>query len=114
MSARWEAFDGLLRELGALRTEARTLDTDALGEAVIAEVDRLIGDAAQAVDGTIAGPENETLIVAACEAIVTARARIEALHTTASRSWDLIGRSIELRRKSAQLLYQQIRSREDR
>ncbi|HEV7498500.1 MAG TPA: hypothetical protein VGQ33_00795 [Vicinamibacteria bacterium] len=112
MSSQWGMVDGLLRELGSLRSDAQTLDSAAVGEAVIAEVDRLITDAAEAVDGTIVGPESESLVVRACEAIVAARARIGALTATATRSWELIGRGVELRRQAARLLYDRIRGRD--
>jgi hypothetical protein len=105
MPSPWGAVDRLLRELGSLRNDARALDP-ALGRDVQAEVDRLIGAAAQAVDETMSGPDVESVLVAACEAIVVARDRMASLSATISRSREVVGRSVALRRESARLLEQ--------
>jgi hypothetical protein len=113
MHSRWGMVDSLMREIGALRNEARALDPHTVDEKVVAEVDRVIADAAQAIDETIAEPDDEGLLVGACEAIVVARERIEALRATAKRSSEIVGRSIELRRQAARQLYEQLLTQED-
>lgn len=103
-----------MRELGSLRDDARGFDPAHTAQAVVAEVDALIAAAAQAVDETIPGPESEGLLIGACEAIMEARERIQALKTTAARAADIVGRSVELRRESARLLYRRISTDGDR
>jgi hypothetical protein len=56
------------------RLDPRTLD-----ERILADFDRPIADAAQAIDETITEPEDEDDLIGFCEAIVVARERIEAL-----------------------------------
>src|SRR5713226_855900 len=101
MHSRWGMVDSLMREIGALRNEARALDPRAVDEKIVADIDRVIADAAQAIDETIAEPEEESRLIGACEAIIVARERIEALRATAKRSGEIVGRSIELRRQTA-------------
>lgn len=109
MSSPWGTFDGLLRELGALRHDASALDRGTVGETVIAEVDRLIAGAAQALDGTIAEPESDVLVAGAREAILEARERIASLSGKVSPARELVGRGVERRDKSAPLLYGRLR-----
>ena len=106
MNSPWGMVDSLMRELGALRNEARRLDSRDMSTAVAAEVERCIGAAAQAIDEAIATPEDEDRLLGVCEAILVARARIEALRSTARRSRDLVAQSQELRRQNARLLYE--------
>jgi hypothetical protein len=108
MSSPWAAVDQLMRELGSLRTDARALEP-AASASLAAEVDWLIASAAQAVDDTIGAPESEPLLLGACAAIVEARERIGTLKAAVSRSERVVARSVELRRKSARLLYDSIR-----
>ncbi|HEU0107692.1 MAG TPA: hypothetical protein VFT38_16045 [Vicinamibacteria bacterium] len=98
-----------MRELGSLRNDARTL-APTISDSITAEVEWLIASAAQAVDDTITGPENETLLLGACAAIIEARERIATMRATTSRSDKIVKRSVELRRQSARLLYDSIRS----
>jgi hypothetical protein len=105
----WGAVDQLMRELGALRNDARAL-SPSVGNSITSEVEWLIAAAAQAVDDTIAGPESEPLLLGACAAIVEARERIRALTATAAHSSKIVGRSVELLRQSARLLYDTIRA----
>ena len=105
--------DSLMREIGTLRNDARGLDPRAVDEKIVAEVDRVIADAAQAIDETIAEPDDEALLVGACEAIVVARERIEALRATARRASEIVDRSIELRRQAARQLYDRLLTQED-
>src|SRR5260221_3315109 len=100
MHSRWSMVDSLMREIGALRNEARAIGPRTVDEKIVAEVDRVIADAAQAIDETIAEPEDESRLLGACEAIVIARERIEALRATAKRAGEIVGRSIELRRQA--------------
>src|SRR5258706_13948950 len=100
MHSRWSMVDSLMREIGALRNEARAIDPRTIDEKIVAEVDRVIADAAQAIDETIAEPEDESRLLGACEAIVVARERIDALRATAKRAGEIVGRSIELRRQA--------------
>jgi hypothetical protein len=114
MHSRWGMVDSLMREIGALRNEARALDPRAVDEKIVADIDRVIADAAQAIDETIAEPEEESRLIGACEAIVVARERIEALRATAKRSSEIVGRGIELRRQSARQLYDALLTQDDR
>jgi hypothetical protein len=79
----------------------------------VADIDRVIADAAQAIDETIAEPEEESRLIGACEAIVVARERIEALRSTAKRAGEIVGWSIELRRQAARQLYDALLIQED-
>ena len=110
MSSPWAAVDQLMRELGSLRSDARALEPSA-STSLAAEVDWVIASAAQAVDDTISEPEREALLLGACAAIVEARERIAALNAAVSHSQKIVARSVELRRKSARLLYDSICSR---
>jgi hypothetical protein len=103
--------DSLMREIDALRNEARTLDPRTLDDKIVADVDRFIAEAAQAIDETIAEPEDETRLIGACEAIVIARERIQALQPTAKHSGQIVGRSLELRKKAAKQLYDALLAR---
>ena len=105
MSSPWAMVDSLMRELGSLRNDARKLDGREADARIAAEVDRYIGEAAQAIDEAITGPEDEDRLISVCEAIVTARARIDALRTATSRSQELVAQSIDLRRQTARVLY---------
>ena len=78
MGSPWRMVDSLMRELGALRNDARSLDSRDLNAEVAAEVERCIGDAAQAIDEAISSPEDEKGLLGVCEAIAVARLRIEA------------------------------------
>jgi hypothetical protein len=111
MDSPWGMVDSLMRELGALRNEARSLDSRDMSAEVAAEVERCIGEAAQAIDEAIATPEDEDRLLGVCEAILVARARIETLQSTARRSRDLIAHSQELRRQNVRLLYETLRRR---
>jgi len=73
MHSRWGMVDSLMREIGALRNEARALDPRTIDEKLVADIDRVIADAAQAIDETIAEPEEESRLIGACEAIIVAR-----------------------------------------
>jgi hypothetical protein len=111
MHSPWAAVDHLVRELGALRDNARALPHAATS--VTAEVEWLIATAAQAVDDTITSPEDEPLLLDACGAIVEARERIAARRAGATRSGKIVARSVELRRESARPLFDSIRKRDD-
>lgn len=111
MHSPWGLVDSLIRELGALRNEARGLDPRVLDERITADLDLYIANAAQAVDDTIAGPEEEDSILGACEAIVVARERIEALRLAVKRSGAIVERSVELRKQAARHLYDSIKAR---
>ncbi len=113
MHSRWGMVDSLMREIGALRHEVRALDPRTIFEKIVADIDRIIADAGQAIDETIAEPEEESRLIGACEAIIVARERIEALRATAKRSGEIVGRSIELRRQSARQLYDALLTQED-
>jgi hypothetical protein len=107
MRSAWSAVDRLMREVGALRNEARKLEPAAT-QSLAAEVDWLIATAAQAVDDTIVEPESEPLLLGACAAIVEARERIAALQASAARAAKVVSRSVELRRESVRILYESI------
>ena len=112
MHSRWGMVDSLMRELGALRNEARTLDPRLLDDRIVADIDRHIADAAQAIDETIAEPEEEEDLIGVCEAIVVARDRIEALRTAVKRSGAIVERSLALRKQAARQLYETLKTRE--
>jgi hypothetical protein len=113
MHSRWGMVDSLMREIGVLRNEARALDPRAVDETIVAEIDRVIADAAAAIDEAIAEPVEESRLIGACEAIVVARERIEALRATTKRVSEIVGRSIELRRQAARQLYDALLTQED-
>jgi hypothetical protein len=111
MHSPWSLVDSLMRELGALRNEARGLDPRVLDEQIEADIERHLANAAQAIDNTISGPEDEDGILGACEAIVVARERIKALQLAVKRSGAIVERSVELRRHAARQLYDSIKAR---
>jgi hypothetical protein len=102
--------NGLMREIGALRNEARALDPRVLDERLVADIDRHIADAALAIDETITEPEEEEILIGACEAIVVARDRIERLRAAAKRSGAIVESSVELRRQAARQLYHALKT----
>ena len=111
MHSRWGMIDSLMREIGALRNEARGLDPGGLNARIVAEVDRCIADAAQAIDETIAGPEAEDGLIGACEAIVVAREHLEALRGTLKKSGGAVERNVAQRRQAARQLYETLKAR---
>ena len=58
---------------------------------MLEEAARTIGDAAHAIGATLDAPEDEDRLLDACEAIVTARARLHALRDAPVRSRDAPG-----------------------
>ena len=113
MHSRWGMVDSLMREIGALRNDARTLDPRLLDERLVSDIDRHISEAAQAIDETIAGPEDEDSLIGVCEAIVVARDRIDALRATLKRSAAIVERSVDLRKQAARQLYEALKTRGD-
>jgi hypothetical protein len=103
-----------MREIGSVRADARALDARDVGAAIAEQIDRAIGDAAAALDSAIETPEDDEALTSVCEAIVLAREQIEALHKQGQRSAAAVARSIELRRRSAQILLRSIRERAER
>ena len=57
----------------ALRAESFALEHDPVEPADLAEAERTIGDAAQAVGATLDAPEDTSRLMGACEAIVVAQ-----------------------------------------
>jgi hypothetical protein len=108
MSCRWRAVDGLVRALGALRAESFALEYDHPPPPVLEEAARTIGDAAHAIGATLDAPEDEGRLLDACEAIVTARARLHALRDAPVRSRELMGPDPKRRRLAAVQLLEQI------
>jgi hypothetical protein len=104
-------LDALMREVGALRNDARALDPGLLDARIVADLDQHIANAAQAIEDTIGGPEDEDGLVGACEAIVIARERIEALGRAVKRSGAIVERSLELRKQAARQLYDAVKAR---
>ena len=111
MPSAWAVIDGLMREIGSVRADALTLDARQVGSAIALQVDRAIGEAAAALDSAIENPEDDEALTGVCEAIVVARDQIEALRKEGQRSKAAVARSIELRRRSAEILLQSIRER---
>ena len=110
MDSPWGMVDSLMRELGALRNDARTLAVEDVRAEVAAEIDRSIEEAAQALDEVIGDPANETRLMGVCEAIVTARHHLEALRTTREQARDLLAQNRDLQQR-ARLLYEALRRR---
>jgi hypothetical protein len=108
MPCRWRAVDGLVRALGALRAEGFALEHDHAKPPVLEEAARTIGDAAHAIGATLDAPEDEGRLMGAAEAIVAARARLQALRDTSARPRDLMGPDPALRRQAARQLLEQI------
>jgi hypothetical protein len=111
MHSPWGMLDALMREVGALRNDARALDTRVLDAQIVAELDQHIARAAQAIEDTIVGPEDEDGLIGACEAIVVARERIDALRRAVKRSSAIVERSALLRKQAARQLYESIKAR---
>jgi CheY-like chemotaxis protein len=109
LHSQWSAVDQLLWEVGDLRNDVRALP--ALERAIAIEVDALIAVAAESVNETLAAPDEEKRLFTACEAIVAARDLITALQASTKRAQRLVHRSAELRRESARLLLNAIRTR---
>ena len=105
MPSPWAAIDGLMRELRTLRDDARALDP-ALADVVVAEVEKLVEHAAQAVDQTFSCPESEALLTPAINAIAAAGERIHALRVVPTPPAEII--RIERRRESARRPYKQV------
>jgi hypothetical protein len=106
MPHRWNAVDGLVRALGALRAESFALEHDPVEPTVLAEAARTIGDAAQAVGATLDAPEDTGRLMGACEAIVVAHERIEALLTARGQLRDYMELDADPRRAVRRLLEQ--------
>jgi hypothetical protein len=111
MHSPWVMVDSLMRELGSLRNDARALDPHLLDDRIVADVERHIAEAAQAIDETITGPEDEARLMSVCEAIVVARDRIDALRGTLKQSAAIVERSVKLRRQAARQLFDALRTR---
>jgi hypothetical protein len=111
MPSAWAVIDGLMREIGAVRADARSLDAREVGAAIAAQIDRAINDAAAALDAAIETPEDDEALTGVCEAIVVARDQIEALRKEGQRSKAAVAHSIELRRRTAEILLRSIRER---
>lgn len=107
MPSRWQAVDGLVRELGSLRAATLALEADRLDAAVLAEADRIIAEAVDAIEATLDRPEDATGLMTACEAIVQAQNSITVLRATRARSREIMARSQDLRRE-ARLLFERI------
>ncbi len=73
----WTAVNGLVRELGLLRAQASGLKAGRWKADVADRMEILIATAAKAVDATIDAPEDERLLLLACEAIIVARDGME-------------------------------------
>jgi hypothetical protein len=78
---------------------------------VLEEAARTIGDAAHAVGATLDAPDDEGRLLDACEAIVTARARLHELRDAPVRSRELMGPDPERCRLTAIQLLAQIGGR---
>jgi hypothetical protein len=104
--------ESLMSEIGALRNDARGLDPRGLDERTVADVDRYISNAAQAIDETIRATEDDDGIIEACEAIVVARDRIERLRAAEKRTGAIVERSLELRKQAARQLYETLKARD--
>ncbi len=111
MHSPWGMVDLLMREIGALRNDARALDPRVLDERIVADIDGHIANAAQAIELTIAGPEDEVGLLGVCEAIVVARERIEALRAASRRSGAIVERSLQLRKQSGRQLFEALKAR---
>ena len=112
MSDRWGAVDQLIRELGGLRAEATEIlhGGRPLEAAVAAAVEQSIRQAADAVDRTIDGDDDEVLIQA-WEAVLLAQNSLAAVRGTAERSRVIVARSQDLRKRAAELMVDSLRLR---
>jgi hypothetical protein len=79
MPCRWKAVEGLIRALGELRAESFHLEYEHAEAAVIEEAERAIGLVAIAIGATFGAPEDADRLLGACEAVVAAHARMDAL-----------------------------------
>ena len=106
MPSHWGMVDRLCRELGTLRDDARGMDPARVEAAVMADVDAALSRAAAALEATIEMPQDSHLFIGACDAVALVRDRIQQLRATVERSRTLMDRSVALRAKSAQLIYE--------
>jgi hypothetical protein len=104
-------LDSLMHEIGGLRNDARGLDSRVLDEQIVSDIDRHIANAAQAIEDSIGVPEDEDGLIGACEAIVVARDRIEAVRAAVKRSRTIVEHSASLRKEAARQLYDALRAR---
>lgn len=98
MMATWSRFDALMRELGALRAAAARR-TD-VADAVKADIDELIDEAAQAVDGLIDSPNDDQKALAAWELILMAQDLVVGLRHGATETSQLVTTATHLRRRA--------------
>ncbi|HEY8148856.1 MAG TPA: hypothetical protein VIK51_08110 [Vicinamibacteria bacterium] len=99
----WTAVDGLIHELGILRAKASGLKARRLDADFVDRIEKLIASAAAAVDATIDGPEDDELLILACEAVIVARDGIESCNTSPPSPSQATAAVSELRRRAAQL-----------
>jgi hypothetical protein len=99
----WTAVDGLIHELGILRAKASGLKARRLDADFVDRIEKLIASAAAAVDATIDGPEDDELLILACEAIIVARDGIESCNTSPPSPSRATAAVSDLRRRAAQL-----------
>jgi len=105
MSNLWAGVDRLMRELGSARAVANTLKKgDQLEVDVQQGIERAIEAAATAVDDMIAAPSDGARTKRACEAIAVAQDLVEKVSATAGPSRRLAGDSLEMRRRTAELI----------
>lgn len=104
----WDAVDGLVRELGALRAASFALERERVGAEAIAQAEQTIGAAADAIGATIDDPDDTARLIAACEAIVAAQARIDGLRPTRQAAGDPSHADLG---DGAQRLYAHVRGR---
>jgi hypothetical protein len=109
MPSEWAAVDALMREIGAVRTDALGLDARDIGSTVAAQIDAAIADAAAALDAAIGTPNDDEALTDVCEAIVVARERIKGVRLGTQRADEIVALSIEARRRAAHALLKSIR-----
>jgi hypothetical protein len=101
MASEWAAVDDLMRELGSLRSAADAMRVPKTAHDL---VERVIADAAEAVNHTIDRPRNAESLTQARDALGLAEEVVLALDLEIGRSLRVRSRAAHLRERAATLV----------
>lgn len=108
MHSRWRASYELLGALRDVRNTARSLDPARVEPVAMARLEGAIVNAAREIDGTLAVPGSEGMLLAACEAVVTAQEAVAEASPIAAGAADRPGPSAEGRRQEVRALFERV------
>jgi hypothetical protein len=100
----WLKLDDLLRELGAVRVEADDAKRQLTDDAIRERIERVLREAATAVDDTIDQVANWECLISAWEQLVVAHDTIAAIRARTRESGEMIRASVELRKRAESLM----------